>query len=100
MIYHISSSLHWENAQKQGFCTADSLQTEGFIHASAKEQVKATLERFFEGETDVIILQIDENKLHSPLKYEPATDIQQDFPHIFGHINLDAVVGILQKNDF
>ncbi len=94
MIYHITTLPYWTDAQKQGFCTAPSLQTEGFMHASTEIQVSATLERFFKGQNDVVILQIDESKLTSPLKYERATDIDQDFPHIFGHINLEAIVEV------
>ncbi len=100
MIYHITTQQNWENAQKNSFYTAESLQIEGFIHCSTHAQVGATLERFFKNVENVIVLEMDEQKLISPLKYERATDIDQDFPHIFGNINLDAVIKILNPTDF
>lgn len=100
MIYHITTQPDWANAQKQGFYTANSLQTEGFIHCSTYAQVNPTLARFFNGVEYVIILKIDENLLTAPLKYEPATDVKEDFPHIFGHINLEAVIAVMTKAEF
>jgi uncharacterized protein (DUF952 family) len=37
-------------------------------------------------------LHIDETKLTVPLRYELAPSVNEMFPHLFGPLNLDAVV--------
>jgi uncharacterized protein (DUF952 family) len=92
MIYHIVTKRDWKNALEQGFYEHASLKTEGFIHTSKAEQVKGVLERYYQNQTDLLLLHIDENKLNAELKYELAPSVNENFPHIFGPLNLDAVV--------
>lgn len=92
MIYHVTDKESWARALKTGAYFAASLQTEGFIHTSSAEQVKGVLERYYAGKTGLILLHIDESKLLAPLKYELAPSVNEIFPHIFGCINIDAVV--------
>jgi uncharacterized protein (DUF952 family) len=94
MIYHVVSKTNWEKALQQGWYAADSLETEGFIHTSKAEQVKGVVERYYQGQTDLLLLHIDETKLTAPLKYELAPSVNEEFPHIYGRLNLDAVTQI------
>ncbi|MDX6728249.1 MAG: hypothetical protein QOK49_3054 [Baekduia sp.] len=71
--------------------TAGSLETEGFIHCSTPGQVVATADRIFAGSGDLLLLVIDPEQLTAPLKYERAADVGEDFPHVFGTIDLAAV---------
>ena len=92
MIYHVISNAGWQKALLEGFYEADSLAKEGFIHASKEDQVAGVIQRFYKDKTDLILLHIDENKLTAELKYELAPSINEEFPHIFGRLNTDAVV--------
>ncbi len=92
LIYHVTTLEEWEMAQKNGFYKADSLEIEGFIHCSTAHQVEGVLERYFAGKTNLIKLNIDPNKLTSKLVYELSPSINQEFPHVFGVINLDAII--------
>lgn len=92
MIYHVTRKQDWEKALSAGFYEAASLQTEGFIHSSAINQITGVLERYFENEKELVLLHIDEGKLTAPLKYQLAESVGEVFPHIFGPLNLDAVV--------
>ena len=94
MIYHVLSKLNWQKATQQGFYEAESLAAEGFIHASKEEQVSGVLERYFKDQTELILLHIDEHKLTSPFAYEFSSSVNEAFPHIFGRLNLDAVLKI------
>jgi len=94
MIYHVTKRSDWEKAIARGFYEAASLQTEGFIHNSTKDQVAGVLDRYYRNENDLVLLHIDEAKLTSPLKYELAPSVNEMFPHIYGTINLDAVIEI------
>ena len=92
MIYHVTTKTQWNEAEQKGFFDEPSLQAEGFIHNSTEAQVPGVLERYYKGKTDLILMHIDETKLVAELKYELAPSVNEMFPHIFGVINLDAVV--------
>lgn len=94
MIYHVVNTKSWQNALQQGFYEAPSLALEGFIHTSKAEQVAGVLERYYKGQTGLLLLHIEENKLTAPLKYELAPSVNEEFPHIYGALNLDAVVKV------
>jgi uncharacterized protein (DUF952 family) len=72
---------------------APSLADEGFIHCSTHAQVVATANRIFRGSGDLLLLELDPSKLTATLRWERATDVGDEFPHIYGPLNLDAVVG-------
>jgi uncharacterized protein (DUF952 family) len=52
MIYHVTTLSQWKQSVTQGFHEAESLATEGFIHASDSHQVKGVLERYYKNKTD------------------------------------------------
>ena len=102
MILHITSRVEWKDAQLQGEYIAPSLEAEGFIHCSTEKQVAYVANAFYRGRKDLVLLNIDETKLNSELKWEapagpPASGISESdlFPHIFGAINLNAVASVL-----
>ncbi len=92
MIYHVVDNTRWLKALELGYYEAASVQTEGFMHASRQHQVKGVLERYYAGATDLLLLHIDESRLTSPLKYELAPSVNEEFPHLYGRLNLDAVI--------
>ena len=94
MIYHVTSKKQWNEALEKGYFDEPSLAIEEFIHNSTKAQVSGVLERFYKGKTDLLLMHIDESKLTAELKYELAPSVNELFPHVFGNINLDAVVQI------
>ncbi|MBA2746821.1 MAG: DUF952 domain-containing protein [Flavisolibacter sp.] len=91
-IYHITTAHEWAEAIDKGAYTAPSLFAEGFIHCSNSEQVKGVLERYYLGKTDLLLLTIDPNLLQAEIKYEHAPSVNELFPHVYGPINLDAVI--------
>lgn len=93
-IYHITTKQEWNSAKERGFVTAPSLEAEGFIHCSEEQQVKGVLERYYKGKNDILKLTIDPQKLISPLKYELAPSINENFPHIYGTINPEAIITV------
>ena len=95
MIYHITSRTSWLVAKKSGSYTADSLATAGFIHCSKLEQVERTANVWYTGQHGLVLLEIDETRLRSEVRYEPGTDKPDDlFPHIYGPLNVDAVIHV------
>jgi uncharacterized protein (DUF952 family) len=92
MIVHICERDAWEVAQRVGEYRPPSLAVEGFIHASQPDQVLEVANRFYPGRRDLLLLWIDPQRLRPELRYEPADG--ELFPHIYGALNLDAVVAI------
>jgi len=103
MILHITTRNDWEKAVAAGVYTTDSLITEGFIHCSTLKQTADTANLFFKGQHGLILLCIDEDKLIPECKYENPTatglhnpEIDNLFPHIYGPINLSAVMQVVE----
>lgn len=101
MIYHITSRQAWNNARASGEYRTASLETEGFIHCSTESQVVPVAQKYYKGEKDLYLLVIEPALLSSDLKWEPPSGgtppgvSEGDlFPHIYGPINLDAVVQV------
>ena len=94
MIYHVTTKEAWEEALRAGAYKPGSLVTEGFIHNSTLSQVPGVLDRYYKNQVGLVLLHIDESLLKSTLKYELAPSVNEMFPHIFGPINIDAVVNI------
>lgn len=93
LIYHIVPAADWAKQESQSTYEAPSLQAEGFIHLSQKEQVAGTLSRYYRNVPDLLLLHVDTDKLTNDLKYELATN-NESFPHLYGSLNKDAVVHI------
>ncbi len=98
IIYHITTLPEWDNAQGNGAYEASSLKEEGFIHCAQKSQVQGVLERYFSGKENLVKLTIDTDKLTSNLVYDWSPSTQDTFPHIYGALNVDAVISIEQLN--
>lgn len=112
MILHITSRVEWQAAQTRGDYRAPSLETEGFIHLSTVKQVLHVANAFYRGQSGLALLVVDETRIslsevegRSRVKWEapagvPASGISQDdkFPHVYGPLNLDAVVDVLDFN--
>jgi uncharacterized protein (DUF952 family) len=93
-IYHITTRSAWEQGVSEGAYASPSLKDEGFIHCSEKEQVAYIRERFYKDQSSLVLLEIDTTQLESQLIFEWSPSVEQTFPHIYGPINLSAVVGV------
>ena len=92
MIYHITSRTSWTDAKKSGAYTADSLATQGFIHCSKADQVVRVANTWYTAQRGLVLLEIDETRLRSEVRWEPGTDKPDElFPHIYGPLNVEAV---------
>ena len=94
LIYHITTRPQWQAAQQAGVYHIASLESDGFIHCSFLHQVLPSARRHFAGQPDLLVLGIDPDRLNAELRIERGTDSPQDFPHIYGEVNLDAVVEV------
>jgi uncharacterized protein (DUF952 family) len=63
---------------------------DGYIHLSAKEQLKETATKYFKGQNGLILIAVDLQLVQGEVKWEPSRN-NQLFPHIYGAIDLLAV---------
>ena len=94
-ILHITKRQAWDKAREAGSYTAGSLETQGFIHCSTSGQVVGVASFLFRGQPDLVLLCIDEVKVGSDVRYENLDGGQKLFPHVYGPINLDSIVDVL-----
>jgi uncharacterized protein (DUF952 family) len=102
LILHLVSNEAWLAAVKGGAYRADSLSTEGFIHCSKPSQIVGVANTFYRGQQGLVLLVIDPTRLQPELKWEPPAEPEPTharegelFPHVYGSLNLDAVVKVL-----
>ena len=92
LIFHLTYKDAWEAARPAGEYAAPSLAEEGFIHCSKDiPQPLKVAGRLYPGETGLLVLDVDLERLTSPLKNEPSRS-GEIYPHIYGILNADAVV--------
>lgn len=96
LIYHLALDADWSQAQDGGDYRVSSigrlLGDVGFIHCSFEHQLQRVADAFYRGRTDVVLLSIDESKLTSPIREENTEGGTEVYPHIYGPLNVDAVV--------
>jgi uncharacterized protein (DUF952 family) len=91
-LYHIVSSEDWRKAKEQ--YRPLSLETEGFIHLSTREQVLETADIFFKGQHGLLLLELDLKAEDPALRWEPAVGLGHrpgQFPHYYAPLPIGAV---------
>lgn len=94
VAYHLCPTPVWEAQESSGSYLPEAFEADGFIHATnGLEKLLWVANEFYTGDTRPhTVLVLDVSKLESPVRYE---DDDQAFPHIYGPLNTDAVVGEL-----
>ena len=103
MILHLLSRDSWAEAQANGQLVAPSVATEGFAHCSTEHQIVDVANKYYSGANNMVLLNIDPARLTSKLIFEPPAHLDGSpalpheplFPHIYGPINLDAVIEVI-----
>ena len=91
-IFHITDRSTWLTAKKGILYQGDTLPKEGFIHCCFFEQIDGVLDTWFKGKDDLVIVEVDPGKLMSLIKYENLEGGTENFPHVYGPIDMDAVI--------
>lgn len=94
LIFHVTNAEGVTQSQAAGVFACDSLESEGFIHCCEKQQLAGVLERYYAGVAGLQLLEIDPEKLDARLVYENTVGGEELFPHVYGTINMSAVVKI------
>lgn len=94
-LYHITTGTDWEAAEKTGIYRADSLANDGFIHCSTLVQLLMPANAMYRGQEGLVLLVIDPSRVKPEVVYEDCYQSGHRFPHLYGPLNIDAVVSVL-----
>lgn len=101
-IFHIATAADWRRTLGTGTYTTSTvgrtLDEEGFIHASRRDQVQGVFDRYYTGlGEDLVRLTIDPARLSgAEVRVEAVGD--DTYPHVYGPINLAAVIDVVPLN--
>jgi uncharacterized protein (DUF952 family) len=91
-IYLLSSRKDYEAAIDNGNLYRDSLDVEGFIHASPQNQLTRVANKYYKSVNDLLVVVLDVKKIKPEVKWEKAAGGL--YPHIYGPLNMDSVVDV------
>jgi uncharacterized protein (DUF952 family) len=94
IAYHLSPQPVWESQRSQDTYLPEAFEQDGFIHATnGLERLHWVANEFYTGDPrPYTVLVLEVSRLASPLRYD---DAEENFPHIYGPLNTDAVIGEL-----
>ncbi|KAB2869432.1 MAG: DUF952 domain-containing protein [Bauldia sp.] len=93
-IYKICPAALWREAEAAGVFAGSPIDTvDGFIHFSTAAQVAETAARHFAGQSDLVLVAVDEERLGAGLRYEPSRGGDL-FPHLYDRLLVDAVLWV------
>lgn len=93
-VYKICPQTLWRAAESAGvFRGAPVDIADGFIHFSTAAQAIETAAKHFVGQDDLLLLQVDSERLGAPLAWEVSRGGAL-FPHLYGDLPLAAVTRV------
>jgi uncharacterized protein (DUF952 family) len=98
-IYHLALARDWAAAQASGAYAVSTLGRTlaevGFVHAARADQWRGVRDRYYAGVTEpLVLLVIDPGRLAAAVREEPAPGLDETFPHVYGPIEVSAVVEV------
>lgn len=83
LIYKITPNALWRNAVESGVFEGAPIDLEdGYIHFSTGAQARETAAKHFAGQTDLLLVAVEAEKLGDALRWEPSRGGAL-FPHLF-----------------
>ena len=96
-VYKILSVDDWEKSKKTRLIQTAADQQDGFIHFSNANQLAASLEFYFAGHEDVVLLLPKMSKIESKLKHEKA-GANSKRKGVFAHLYADLKTEDIEKS--
>ena len=91
MIYKLCSRALWTEAEAAGVFTGAPVDAhDGYIHFSTAAQLAETAQRHFAGQTDLVLVEVDDTVLGEALRWEPSRGGAL-FPHLYAALPMTAV---------
>jgi len=91
MIYRIASKDEWKKAQRTGWFRPADLESDGFVHCCASDQVNDVAKGGYPEHKGMLLLEIDESSLESEVRWENLEGGSEFYPHVYGPIPVSAI---------
>ena len=91
VVYHITSAAEWNEAQATGEYEPLGFARDRFIHCSYSHQLLTVAQRFYRGQSGLVILVIESSKINSSLIEENLEGGTELYPHLYGVLPINAV---------
>jgi uncharacterized protein (DUF952 family) len=92
LIFKICDRAEWNVAIALGAYRGSAKdRQDGFLHFSTQEQLPGTLQRYYAGAKDLLLVAVDANILGDALRFERSRDGAL-FPHLYCHLSLASVM--------
>ncbi|KAH9245926.1 hypothetical protein BASA81_016566 [Batrachochytrium salamandrivorans] len=88
LAYKIAPKASWKPSN---FWSELDLK-DGYIHLSTKDTLVETAEKWYRGQTGLLLICLDLSKQEN-VRWEPSRN-NQLFPHIYGQVNEQAIVWV------
>ena len=92
LLFHIATATDWSRSGET--YVPPQFEAEQFIHCSTSGQLERVAKGKFLGRDDLLVLSIDPSRVPSQIRYENLEGGAERFPHIYGPLNVDAVVSV------
>lgn len=90
-IFKILPRREWDVARSSGRFEGSAVDLQdGYIHFSTAAQAVETARRYFVGQVDLVVLEVEGADLGADLKWEPSRGGDL-FPHLYAPLATDAV---------
>ena len=92
-LRHVCGLATWQAVLAAGTVAyaPDSLATDGFLHLCTVDQLAFVLQRFFGGQSGLVVLHIDPARAGAEIRWERSEPGMAPFPHLYGALPLAAV---------
>ena len=95
-LYKVCAEAAFAEAMSKGrFEGSPGDRRDGFIHLSAADQLRGTLDKHFAGQTGLVLLEVDANRLGDGLNWEKSRGGAL-FPHLYAPLDLAAVLSVMK----
>ena len=93
-IYKILPRAEWTAAEALGRFEGSAVDhADGYIHFSTASQAGETARRYFAGQADLVVLEVEGDGLGAALRWEPSRGGDL-FPHLYGTLLVRDVVAV------
>lgn len=90
LIFKIVPRAEWE-AQSGDYHGSARDRADGFLHFSTASQLPETLQLYYAGQDDLMLVAVDAEALGAALKWERSESRGEDFPHLYAPLSCDAM---------
>ncbi|MCZ8172400.1 MAG: DUF952 domain-containing protein [Brevundimonas sp.] len=95
--FKVLTAAQWAQWQADGLFRGAPIDlADGYIHLSAIEQLQGTLDKYFAGQTGLVIAEVDLALLGAAVRWEESRGGAL-FPHVYGLLPLTAVINLEER---